>query len=111
MPLSLGNIILLKEKGGMRESIPRQIDKKSRVPKEEKGIWGSQSGDWESGILKEEKRTNFFFLPSTFLSVSYITQFKLCTRDYTTSMYLAGGQFLLPENLLTNPDILECILW
>ena len=32
--LSLGNIILLKEKGGMRESIPRQIDKKSRVPKE-----------------------------------------------------------------------------
>ena len=42
MPLSLGNIILLKEKGGMRESIPRQIDKKSRVPKEEKGIWGSQ---------------------------------------------------------------------
>ena len=111
MPFFLGNIILLKEKGGMRESIPRQIDKKSRVPKEEKGIWGSQSGDWESGILKEEKRTNFFFFPSTFLSVSYITQFKLCTRDYTTSMYLAGGQFLLPENLLTNPDILECILW
>ena len=26
-------------------------------------------------------------------------------------MYLAGGQFLLPENLLTNPDILKCILW
>ena len=25
--LSLGNIILLKEKGGMRESIPRQVDK------------------------------------------------------------------------------------
>ena len=40
-PLSLGNIILLKEKGGMRESIPRQIDKKCRVPKEEKGLWGS----------------------------------------------------------------------
>jgi len=42
----------------MRESIPRQIDKKSRVPKEEKGVWGSQSGGWGSGILKEEKRTN-----------------------------------------------------
>ena len=39
-PLSLGNIILLKEKGGMRESIPRQIDKKLRVPQEEKGFWG-----------------------------------------------------------------------
>ena len=41
MPLSLGNIILLKEKGGIKESIPRQTDKKSRVPKEEKRVWGS----------------------------------------------------------------------
>ena len=62
-PFSLGNIILLKEKRGMRESIPKQIDKKSRVPKEEKGVWDSQNGDWESSILKEEKRTKkkFFF--------------------------------------------------
>ena len=73
-PFSLGNIILLKEKRGMKESIPRQIDKKSRVPKEEKGIWDSQSGDWESSILKEEKRTIFFFFffPSTFLSLSQL---------------------------------------
>ena len=42
------------------ESISTQIDKKSRVPKEEKRVWGSQSGDWGSGILKEEKRTNVF---------------------------------------------------
>ena len=42
MPLSLGNIILLKEKGGMRESIPRLVDKKSGVPGEEKGVWNSQ---------------------------------------------------------------------
>ena len=42
MPLSLGNIILLKEKGRMRESIPRQADKKFGFPKEEKGVWGSQ---------------------------------------------------------------------
>ena len=46
----------------MKESISGQIDKKSRVPEEEKGVWGSQSGDWGSGILKEEKRTNFFSL-------------------------------------------------
>ena len=42
MSFSLGNIIVLKEKGGMRESIPRQDDKKSRVPEEEEGVWGSQ---------------------------------------------------------------------
>ena len=37
-PLSLGYIILLKEKGGMRESFPRQIDKKSRDPQGERGL-------------------------------------------------------------------------
>lgn len=35
-PLSLGNIILLKEKGGMRESISSQVDKKSRGPQGER---------------------------------------------------------------------------
>ena len=45
----------------LRESIPRQIDK-FRVPKEERGVWGSRSGDWGSEILKEEKRTNVFLL-------------------------------------------------
>ena len=38
MPLSLGNIILLKEKGGMKESFPRQVDKKSRGPLGERGL-------------------------------------------------------------------------
>ena len=56
MPLSLGNIILLK--GGMKESFPRQVDKKSR---------GSQGE--RSGILKEEERTNFYFFSSTFLRI------------------------------------------
>ena len=37
-PLSLGNIILLKEKGGMRESIPRQVDKKSSGPQGKRGL-------------------------------------------------------------------------
>ena len=62
-------------------------------------------GVWNS---KEEERTNLFCVHSL---VNYTTQFKLCTRDYTTTVYPDGGQFLLPENLLTNPDILECILW
>ena len=33
------------------------------------------------------------------------------TKDYITPMYLAWGQFLLPENLLANPVILKCKLW
>ena len=44
MTISLGNIILLKEKGGMRESIPSQVDKKSWAPEEETGVWNSQGG-------------------------------------------------------------------
>ena len=30
---------------GVRESVPRQVDKKSGVPKEEKGVWSSQEGE------------------------------------------------------------------
>jgi len=37
-PFSLGNIILLKEKGGMRESVPRQVDRESRGPQRERGL-------------------------------------------------------------------------
>ena len=39
------------------------------------------------------------------------TKFKLCTKDYITIMYPALRQFLLPENFMTNIDILGCILW
>ena len=49
----------------------------------------------------------FFFKPGT---DDYTIQFKLCTRDYITTMYPAWGQFLLPENLVINPNLLECIL-
>ena len=28
----------------LRESIPRQVDKKSGVPEEERGVWNSQRG-------------------------------------------------------------------
>ena len=57
------------------------------------------------------EKDKLFFLLHSLVLVSYTTQFKLCTRDYTTTMYPAVAQFLLPENVLTNPDILECILW
>ena len=39
----------------------------------------------------------------------HITQLKLCTRDYIRTMYPALGQFLLPENLLTNPGLVGYI--
>ena len=40
---------------------------------------------------------------------SETTSFSL--KDYITTVYPAWGQFLLPENLLTNPVTLKWILW
>ena len=66
-----------KWKALTRESIPRQVDKKSRVPEEEeeeeeeeeKRVWGSQGGDRG---LKFSRRKGQTFSP-TFLSKDYIT--------------------------------------
>ena len=46
----------------MKESISRQVDKKSGVPEEEKGVWGSQGGDgvWNSQEGGKDKRLSFF---------------------------------------------------
>ena len=52
----------------MRESVPRQVDKKSGVPEEEKGS-GTLKAEIGSGILKKEERTNFFFFPSLSLYI------------------------------------------
>ena len=46
---------------GVRESIYRQVDKKSWVLEEEKGVWNSQGGG-------KDKCLFFFFFLSTFLS-------------------------------------------
>ena len=43
----------------MKESMPRQVDKKSGGPQRGGGV--------QSGILKEEKRTIFFLLHSLVL--------------------------------------------
>ena len=61
MPHTLSNIILLKEKGGMKESIPRQVDKKSGVPEEVKGVWDSQGGD--RGLEFSRRRKGQTFSP------------------------------------------------
>ena len=45
-----------------RESIPRQVDKKSGVPKEEKGVWGCQGGG--RGLEFSRRKGQAFFLCS-----------------------------------------------
>ena len=85
MPLSLGNIILLKEKGGMRESFPRQVDKESRSPQGERGL------EFSTG----RKGQTFFPLHSLGLYNNNVS----CLRT------VSG------KNLLANPVILKCKLW
>ena len=77
----------------MRQSIPRQVDKKSRVleeeeeeekeeeeeEKEDKGVWGSQRGDRGLEFSRRKGQTSFLFslCLSTFLSFSHIKYFFL----------------------------------
>ena len=69
----------------LRELNPRQVDKMSRVPKEEKGVGGSQGGDRALEFSRRRKGQTFFFFSSTFLSLSHIKRFffKPGTDDYT----------------------------
>ena len=55
----------------LRESVPRQVDKKSRVPEEEKGVWGSWNGDRGLEFSRRRKGQTSFF-SCTFLSLSHI---------------------------------------
>ena len=48
----------------VRESIPRQVDKKSEVPEEEKGVLGSQSRDRGLEFSRRRKGHLFFLLHS-----------------------------------------------
>ena len=45
----------------MKESIPRQVDKKSGVPEEVKGVWDSQGGD--RGLEFSRRRKGQTFSP------------------------------------------------
>ena len=44
----------------LRESIPRQVDKKSRIT-EERGVWGSRGGDSGLELSRRRKGKTFFF--------------------------------------------------
>ena len=68
----------------LRQSITSQVNKKSRVPEEEKGS-GALKEEIRVSILKEGKRTNIFPI---FLNLSHIklffSFFKPKADDYTT---------------------------
>ena len=86
-PLSLGNIILLKEKGRMRESLPRQVDKKS---------WGPQG---ERGLEFSRRKKGQTFFPSLHsLGLGLYNNNVSCLRT------VSGLN-------LANPVILKCKLW
>ena len=56
------------------ESIYRQVDKKSGVPKEEKGVWDSQGGGRGLEFSRRRKGQTASF-SSTFLSLSHLKCF------------------------------------
>ena len=64
----------------LRESIPREVDKKSGVPEEEKkGVWGSQGGGKDKflQILHFSHIKHFFSLSLELMITQQTTQFKL----------------------------------
>ena len=91
-PFSLGNIILLKEKGGMRESVPRQVDRKSKGPQRERGLEFS----------RRKKGQTFFFSPH---SLGLYNNNVSCLRT------VSGLRTVFGLNLLANSIILKCKLW
>ena len=54
-PPGVGNV------NPLRESMPRQVDKKSGVPKEETWIWDSRGGDRGLEFSRRRKGQTFFF--------------------------------------------------
>ena len=70
----------------LRESFPRQIDKKSRRPQGERGLEFS----------RRKKGQTFFFL---------LHSLGLCNNNVSCVRTVSG------KNLLANPVILKCKLW
>ena len=79
------SLILLKEKGGMKESVPRQVDRESRGPQGERGLEFSR-----------KKGQTFFLSPH---SLGLYKNNVSCLRT------------VFGLNLLANSVILKCNLW
>ena len=80
------SLILLKEKGGMKESVPRQVDRESRGPQGERGLEFS----------RRKKGQTFFLSPH---SLGLYNNNVSCLRT------------VFGLNLLANSVILKCNLW
>ena len=63
----------------LRASIPRQVDKKSLVPKEEKGVQGPGEGERGTRGSQEEEKDKHFF--PTLLGLSQYNNVS-CSRIY-----------------------------
>ena len=79
LPYTAGQDEKWKSHLGMRESIPRQVDQKARVPKEKKGIWGSQGGG------KDKLFFLLYITQSQSHKMFFNFSFKPKTCDYTTN--------------------------
>ena len=55
----------------LRQSVPRQVDKNSEVPKEERGVWGSQRGDRGLEFSRRRKGQAFLFLSKNYITIMY----------------------------------------
>jgi len=81
-----------ERKGKMRASVPRQVDKKSGGPRGDRGLEFSRRRNGQtsfspSTFLSHIKR--FLSLSPKLMITQQTTQFKLCTKDYMTTMYPA----------------------
>ena len=72
-------------------TVPRWVDKKSGIPEEGKRVWGSQGRGKDklffSTFLNVSPIKRFFSSSLELMITQQTTQFKLCTRDYTTALY------------------------
>ena len=97
MPLSLGNIIFPKEKGGLRESIPGQVDQKSRVSEEEIRACVSCSVVCDSLQLSPPGSSVHGILQARVLEwvVVPFSRVSSRARDRTQDYHIAGRYFTI----------------
>ena len=80
--------VFLEKETPRIESIPRQVDKKSGGPQGESGLGFSRRRKGQTLFFFSPLHKTYFYSLRSELSLN-TTQFKLCTRDYTTTMYSA----------------------
>ena len=61
----------------MKESIHKQLDKKSRDHEEEKGVWGSQRGDRGLEFSRRKKGQIFFLHSLVRIQFSSVVSYSL----------------------------------